>query len=113
MSPSTVIPRCAAASARPSMSARPSARFLTVPEDGSRRIFEQRGARGLAKWMQDEKRVLVTDTTMRDAHQSLLATRFRTHDIAAIGEAYAQGLPNLFSLECWGGAYLSMSRCGS
>ena len=48
--------------------------------------------------------VLITDTTMRDAHQSLLATRMRTHDIAAVADAYAKGLPELFSLECWGGA---------
>src|SRR5262249_55505067 len=46
----------------------------------------------------------VPDTSMRDAPQSLLATRFRTHDIACIGDAYARGLPHLFSIECWGGA---------
>jgi pyruvate carboxylase len=46
----------------------------------------------------------MTDTTMRDAHQSLLATRVRTKDIAAVAQAYAKGLPQLLSLECWGGA---------
>ncbi len=51
-----------------------------------------------------ERRVLITDTTMRDGHQSLLATRMRTFDIAAIAPAYAHALPQLFSLECWGGA---------
>ena len=51
-----------------------------------------------------ERRVLVTDTTLRDAHQSLLATRMRTRDLARIAPAYAQRLPQLFSLECWGGA---------
>ena len=51
-----------------------------------------------------QSRVLVTDTTMRDAHQSLLATRMRTFDIARAASAYATGLPELFSLECWGGA---------
>ena len=51
-----------------------------------------------------EKRVLITDTSMRDAHQSLLATRFRTHDMAVIAPYYASLLPQLFSVECWGGA---------
>ena len=54
--------------------------------------------------MKAESRVLITDTTMRDAHQSLLATRMRTYDIARAAPAYADGLPQLFSLECWGGA---------
>jgi pyruvate carboxylase len=54
--------------------------------------------------MKGERRVLVTDTTMRDAHQSLLATRMRTYDMARVASAYAGGLPSLFSLECWGGA---------
>ena len=51
-----------------------------------------------------EQRVLLTDTTMRDAHQSLLATRMRTIDMVAIAPAYAALLPQLFSVECWGGA---------
>ena len=51
-----------------------------------------------------ERAVLVTDTTMRDAHQSLLATRMRTHDLCQVADAYAHNLPQLFSLECWGGA---------
>ncbi len=72
--------------------------------DGSRQRLEALGAKGFADWMRAETRVLVTDTTMRDGHQSLLATRMRTHDIAGIAEAYARGLPQLLSLECWGGA---------
>jgi pyruvate carboxylase len=51
-----------------------------------------------------ERRVLITDTSMRDAHQSLLATRIRTYDLAAIAPYYAELLPQLFSVECWGGA---------
>src|SRR5207237_1715832 len=51
-----------------------------------------------------ELRALTTDTTMRDAHQSLLATRLRTVDMTAIAPYYASLLPELFSLECWGGA---------
>ena len=54
--------------------------------------------------MLEEKRVLLTDTCMRDAHQSLLATRFRTHDLSLIAPYYASLLPQLFSVECWGGA---------
>ena len=54
--------------------------------------------------MLEQKRVLLTDTTMRDAHQSLLATRFRTYDLQAIAPYYASLVPNLFSVECWGGA---------
>ncbi len=59
--------------------------------------------------MRNEKRVLITDTTMRDGHQSLLATRMRTYDIARVAGVYARALPNLFSLECWGGATFDVS----
>jgi pyruvate carboxylase len=62
------------------------------------------GPEGFAKWMRDRKEVLITDTTMRDGHQSLLATRVRTHDITGIAGTYARALPQLLSLECWGGA---------
>ncbi|MEM6462783.1 MAG: pyruvate carboxylase [Pseudomonadota bacterium] len=72
--------------------------------DGSKQRLDAFGPAGFAKWMRDEKRVLLTDTTMRDGHQSLLATRMRTYDIAGIAGTYARALPNLLSLECWGGA---------
>ncbi|WP_172121570.1 pyruvate carboxylase [Devosia sp. 919] len=72
--------------------------------EGSRQVLEREGPKGLAEWMKGQKRVLFTDTTMRDAHQSLLATRMRSFDITRVAQAYANGLPNLFSLECWGGA---------
>ncbi|WP_020173695.1 pyruvate carboxylase [Methyloferula stellata] len=72
--------------------------------EGTKQIFDRLGAKGFAQWMLEQKRVLVTDTTLRDAHQSLLATRMRTFDIVESAEAYARGLPQLFSLECWGGA---------
>jgi len=77
---------------------------LSAPPPGSRQILEERGPRGLADWMLSQQQVLLTDTTMRDAHQSLLATRFRTHDMARIAPYYASLLPGLFSVECWGGA---------
>jgi pyruvate carboxylase len=72
--------------------------------EGSRQILERQGPRGLASWLKAQKKVLFTDTTMRDAHQSLLATRMRSYDITRISQAYSRGLPSLFSLECWGGA---------
>ncbi len=71
---------------------------------GTKQILDARGPKGLADWMLEQRRVLVTDTTMRDGHQSLLATRMRSFDIVHVAEAYAQALPQLFSLECWGGA---------
>ncbi|MTI43474.1 pyruvate carboxylase [Roseibium hamelinense] len=71
---------------------------------GTRQLLDELGPKGFADWMKSQSRTLVTDTTMRDGHQSLLATRMRTHDIAGIADAYASGLPTLFSLECWGGA---------
>ena len=67
-------------------------------------LLDAEGPAAVAAWMLGETRVLVTDTTMRDAPQSLLATRMRTHDMERIAPAYARNLPGLFSLECWGGA---------
>ena len=71
---------------------------------GAKALLDAEGPEAVAAWMRGETRVLVTDTTMRDAHQSLLATRMRTDDIRRIADAYARNLPDLFSLECWGGA---------
>lgn len=75
----------------------------SVP-NGTRQLLEDLGPKKFGEWMRAEKRVLITDTTMRDGHQSLLATRMRTHDIQRIAPVYAKALPQLFSLECWGGA---------
>lgn len=74
-----------------------------VPE-GSKQRFDALGAEGFARWMREQPQVLITDTTMRDAHQSLLATRMRSFDLVPAARSYATGLPELFSLECWGGA---------
>ncbi|MDP7651130.1 MAG: pyruvate carboxylase [Rhodospirillales bacterium] len=71
---------------------------------GTKDLLDELGAAGFAKWMLDQQRVLVTDTTMRDAHQSLLATRIRSFDMISGADAYARDLSGLFSLECWGGA---------
>ncbi|TAK92390.1 MAG: pyruvate carboxylase [Burkholderiaceae bacterium] len=71
---------------------------------GTRDILKSLGPEGFARWMKESPRVLLTDTTMRDAHQSLFATRMRTRDMLEIAPYYAQLLPQLLSLECWGGA---------
>ncbi len=74
------------------------------PPPGTKQRLDELGPEKFAQWMLEEPRVLLTDTSMRDAHQSLLATRFRTHDMALIAPYYAALLPELFSVECWGGA---------
>jgi len=76
---------------------------LVLPK-GTRDTFKELGAVKFAAWVREQKRVLVTDTTMRDAHQSLLATRMRTADMLAIADRYAAEHSGLFSLEMWGGA---------
>ena len=75
-----------------------------APPAGTRQLLKKLGAKKFAEWARKEKRLLITDTTFRDAHQSLMATRVRTHDLLATADAVAQRLPNLFSLEMWGGA---------
>jgi pyruvate carboxylase len=85
--------------------AAPVVPWFTGPiPDGTRQKLDQLGPEKFAAWMRAQKQVLITDTTMRDGHQSLLATRVRTHDIAKIAGTYARALPQLLSLECWGGA---------
>ncbi len=81
----------------------PSVRGIAPPA-GSRQLLQKVGAKKFAAWARKEKRLLITDTTFRDAHQSLMATRVRTYDLLATADAVAQRLPDLFSLEMWGGA---------
>ena len=71
---------------------------------GSRDRLRDLGTKGFTQWMLDSKAVLLTDTTLRDAHQSLFATRMRTADMLPIAPFYARELSQLFSMECWGGA---------
>ncbi|RLA08129.1 MAG: pyruvate carboxylase [Gammaproteobacteria bacterium] len=71
---------------------------------GSRDILINKGADGLVDWIKQQDKVLITDTTLRDAHQSLLATRLRTEDMLPIAEGYAKNHSQIFSLEMWGGA---------
>ncbi|CAD7047719.1 pyruvate carboxylase [Pseudorhizobium endolithicum] len=94
----------------PPQAARPVVPYINGPiPDGTKQKLDELGPRKFAEWMRGEKRILMTDTTMRDGHQSLLATRMRTYDIARIAGVYARALPNLFSLECWGGATFDVS----
>ena len=71
---------------------------------GTRNLLEQKGPAAVADWMLKQQQVLITDTTMRDGHQSLLATRLRSIDMIKVAPSYAANLPQLFSIECWGGA---------
>jgi pyruvate carboxylase len=82
---------------------------LKPPPAGTKQKLDELGPEKFAAWMLQEPRILLTDTSMRDAHQSLLATRFRTHDMALIAPYYAAMLPQLFSVECWGGATFDVS----
>jgi pyruvate carboxylase len=82
----------------------PKVNVAKAPPPGTKQKFDQLGAKGFADWMLKQQGVLITDTSMRDAHQSLLATRMRQQDMVAIAPYYAHMLPQLFSVECWGGA---------
>ncbi|MFL2825484.1 MAG: pyruvate carboxylase [Opitutales bacterium] len=71
---------------------------------GTKQYLDKHGPDKFCDWVLSQKRLLVTDTTMRDAHQSLLAARMRSFDQLAVADSIAQNAHNLFSLECWGGA---------
>src|SRR5262249_36771168 len=77
---------------------------LSPPPAGTRDKFHELGPERFAAWVREQGRLLVTDTTFRDAHQSLLATRMRTYDMLRIAPVYAAQHAGLFSLEMWGGA---------
>lgn len=82
----------------------PHARSEGGAQPGTRQRLRELGPVKFCEWVRAERRLLVTDTTLRDAHQSLLATRVRTYDMLAVADAMAHQLPNLFSIEMWGGA---------
>ena len=82
----------------------PKNKLTSEYKDGTKQILDKNGPEGLIKWIKEQNEVLLTDTTFRDAHQSLLATRIRTHDIKQIAEPTAKLLPEMFSFEMWGGA---------
>ncbi|WP_439118742.1 pyruvate carboxylase [Marivita sp.] len=77
---------------------------VDTPPAGTKTLLDEKGPQAVADWMAAQKEVLITDTTMRDGHQSLLATRMRSIDMITVAPAYAANLPQLFSVECWGGA---------
>ncbi|MGP5725347.1 pyruvate carboxylase [Arthrobacter rhombi] len=79
------------------------------PASGWRQVLLDRGPEGFAAELRSRTELAVTDTTFRDAHQSLLATRVRTRDLIAAAPAYAHTLPQLFSMEVWGGATYDVS----
>ncbi|SCC27319.1 MULTISPECIES: pyruvate carboxylase [Priestia] len=82
----------------------PQLDLSTPVPNGTKQILDEQGAEGLVNWVKERKEVLLTDTTFRDGHQSLLATRVRTNDLKQIANPTARLLPDLFSLEMWGGA---------
>ncbi|WP_100330792.1 pyruvate carboxylase [Bacillus xiapuensis] len=87
----------------------PKLKFSEPIKPGTKQILDEQGANGLVDWVKSRKEVLLTDTTFRDAHQSLLATRVRTNDLTHIAEPTAKLLPELFSMEMWGGATFDVS----
>ncbi|WP_427875238.1 pyruvate carboxylase [Pelagimonas varians] len=78
--------------------------LAAAPRDGTKTLLEAQGPQAVADWLSAQPHLLITDTTMRDGHQSLLATRMRSVDMIGAAPAYAHNLPQLFSVECWGGA---------
>ena len=80
-----------------------------TPPPGTRDKLRELGPKKFSQWVLDQKQLLVTDTTFRDAHQSLLATRVRSVDLLAAAEPVSQRLHNLFSVEMWGGATFDAS----
>ena len=92
----------------------PSKKFRTpiIPESdrlgefpkGTKNILTELGPEGFSKWLKNENKIHFTDTTFRDAHQSLLATRMRTIDMLKTAEGFAKNHSNTFSMEVWGGA---------
>src|SRR5699024_4625152 len=82
----------------------PKIETLDEMPPGTKQLLDEHGPEYVAKWLKEQDNVLLTDTTFRDAHQSLLATRIRTKDLERIAEPTARLLPELFSVEMWGGA---------
>lgn len=76
----------------------------SAPPRGSKQLLTEVGPEGFARWLRESKSVGVTDTTFRDAHQSLLATRIRTTGLLMVAPYVARMTPQLLSIECWGGA---------
>lgn len=82
----------------------PNVKDIKVAENGTKQLLDKLGPDEFSKWLKNQPNVLFTDTTFRDAHQSLLATRIRSKDLITVAEQTSKLLPNLFSMEMWGGA---------
>jgi pyruvate carboxylase len=82
----------------------PRLESMAEPPPGFRQRFREMGPDHFSHWVREYQPLLVTDTTFRDAHQSLLATRVRTRDMLRVADLYARMCPGIFSLEMWGGA---------
>ncbi len=82
--------------------------YMEYPK-GTKDRLNDLGRESFSRWLRREKQVYYTDTTYRDAHQSLIATRVRTRDIMAVAEGYAKNNPQIFSMEVWGGATFDVS----
>ena len=95
--------------ARESLAVPASLPMGVAPPPGTKQILDKEGPAGVVKWVKQQKKLLLTDTTMRDAHQSLLATRMRSFDMLQIAPVYAARHADFFSLEMWGGATFDTS----
>ncbi|MES2795241.1 MAG: pyruvate carboxylase [Bacteroidota bacterium] len=76
---------------------------------GNKQLLDEMGPEKFSQWVKAQKQVFFTDTTFRDGHQSLLATRVRTHDLVKVAEGFSKNFPQLFSMEVWGGATFDVS----
>lgn len=76
---------------------------------GTKQILDNVGPEKFSQWLKDQKAIQITDTTFRDAHQSLLATRMRPKDMLAVAESFVKNHPQIFSMEVWGGATFDVS----
>ncbi len=93
--------------AKPRVDLKPAVPPKTLKDcapEGTKTLLDREGPQAVADWLSAQQNLLITDTTMRDGHQSLLATRMRSIDMIKAAPAYACNLPQLFSVECWGGA---------
>lgn len=88
---------------------KPSFSRMAEHPKGTKNLLDEMGPDAFCGWVKDQKQILYTDTTLRDAHQSLLATRMRTQDMLAVAEGFAKAHPQTFSLEMWGGATFDVS----
>ncbi|HEY3739337.1 MAG TPA: pyruvate carboxylase [Bryobacteraceae bacterium] len=89
--------------------AAPLPRDASEPPPGTKQLLTEMGPEKFAQWTREQKRLLLTDTTFRDAHQSLMATRVRTYDMMAAANFVSHQMAGLYSLEMWGGATFDVS----